>query len=223
MFAIGRRHCLLSVIFAALALCVTACGSSSSSSSSSGGTTSSSGGAATNGASTSSSGGSSAVAQANAALATSTALPKYDGPTTPVDMSKLKGKTIMLLEGNSAVPFVASTIAGAGEAAKAAGINTTTFDGMGQPPEWTRGIEQGVARGVAGIFMCGVPPEVVKSALAQAKKANIPVVDAFDLSSPSAPLSPPGLSGARRSITSTTAPCSATTLWRTLAAPPHTS
>ncbi len=36
---------------------------------------------------------------------------------------------------------------------------------------------------------------VVKSALAQAKKANIPVVDAFDLSSPSAPLSPPGLSG----------------------------
>ncbi len=70
-------------------------------------------------------------------------------------MSKLKGKTIMLLEGNSAVPFVASTIAGAGEAAKVAGINTTTFDGMGQPPELT-GFEQGVARGVAGIFMCAV-------------------------------------------------------------------
>jgi ribose transport system substrate-binding protein len=145
--------------------------------------------------STSFAGGGSPVQQAKQAIAGATKVPTWHGPTGTVPMSQLKGKTILVLAGNSAIPFVASTMSAAADAAKAAGMKTVRFDGKGTPSEWLRGIEQGVSRNVSGIVTCGVPPQVVKSALADAKKAHIPVVNAYDVGSPNAPLSPPGLSG----------------------------
>ena len=105
----------------------------------------------------SSAGPGSPVQQAKKAIAGATKVPAWRGPTKPVDMNKLKGKTILVMVGNSAIPFVSSTMAGAAEAAKAAGMKTVTFDGKGTPSEWLRGIEQGIGRKVDGIVMCGVP------------------------------------------------------------------
>jgi len=178
--AMGRRFSLAVGVAASVAV-LAGCGSNSDSDS-------------TN-ASTSGAGAASSVKQeASARVAEATKVPAFNGPTEPVDMASLKGKRVMILSGNNGVPFVAATAKAGEEAAKAAGFDVVSYDGKGQPSGWSKGIQQAVTQGMAGIFTVGVPPEVVKTALADAKKNNVPVINVFDLSSPDAPLEPEGLS-----------------------------
>jgi ABC-type sugar transport system substrate-binding protein len=178
----GRRFTFAAGVAASIVV-LAGCGSSSDSGS-------------TNASTSGGGGASSSVKQeANDRIAAATKVPTFNGPTEPVDMASLKGKRVMILSGNNGVPFVAATAKGGADAAKAAGLDVVNYDGKGQPSGWSKGIQQAVTQGLAGVFTVGVPPEVVKTALADAKKNNVPVVNVFDLASPEAPLEPEGLTG----------------------------
>jgi ribose transport system substrate-binding protein len=175
----SRRGFAVFLILSGLAaVLLAACGGSDDS----GGAAEESGGESTN-----------AAKEAAARTAAATEIPEFVGPDTPFDIGELRGKKILVLNGNSVNPFNTSTMKGAAEAARVAGLEVREVDGGGQPSNWDKAIRQAVAIKDAGIIMMGVPPDVVKGALRAAQKADIPVVNCYDvsLSTPK----PPGLVG----------------------------
>jgi ribose transport system substrate-binding protein len=117
------------------------------------------------------------VATAQAAVDKAMEMPSFVAPGAGFDMTKLKGKHIWIITSTLTVPFVATIAHGVETAAKAAGIQTTLFDGKGQVTEWNRGMTQAVSQNADGIVTVGASPELMKGPTAQALKAKIPVVD----------------------------------------------
>lgn len=104
--------------------------------------------------------------------------PQFVAPGDPFDIGKLKGKRIAIITSTLAVPFVATIAHGVEAAAKAAGMETSLFDGKGDVSEWNRGMAQAVSQHADGIVTVGASPELMKGPTADALKAHIPVVDA---------------------------------------------
>lgn len=170
----SRMHGWVAPAFTALTLAVTlaasSCGSSSSGSSSASSSPSSVKG----------------VAQATAAVAAAEKMPAFTAPGAPVDMAKLRGKSVWIITSSLAIPFVASIAHGAQQAAQVAGWNVHLVDGQGVVSNWSKALEEAVAEHAAGVISIAASPEVMKSAMAQARAAGIPVVDVLtaDQSSP---------------------------------------
>ena len=118
------------------------------------------------------------LAEAKAEVEAAMQKPKFVPPGEAFDISKLKGKHIWIITSTMAVPFVATIAHGVEEAARVAGIETTVFDGKGDVSQWNRGMAQAVSQHADGIVTVGASPELMKGPMADALKANIPVVDA---------------------------------------------
>ena len=118
------------------------------------------------------------LAEAKAEVEEAMQKPKFVPPGEAFDISKLKGKHIWIITSTMAVPFVATIAHGVEEAARVAGIETTVFDGKGDVSQWNRGMAQAVSQHADGIVTVGASPELMKGPMADALKANIPVVDA---------------------------------------------
>jgi ribose transport system substrate-binding protein len=118
------------------------------------------------------------LAEAKAEVEAAMQKPKFVPPGEAFDISKLKGKHIWIITSTMAVPFVATIAHGVEEAARVAGIETTLFDGKGDVSQWNRGMAQAVSQHADGIVTVGASPELMKGPMADALKANIPVVDA---------------------------------------------
>ena len=118
------------------------------------------------------------LADAQAEVAKAMEKPQFVAPGDPIDMGKLKGKHIWIITSTMAVPFVATIAQGVQDAAKIAGVETSLFDGKGSVSEWNRGMAQAVSQHADGIVTIGASPELMKGPMADALKANIPVVDA---------------------------------------------
>lgn len=106
------------------------------------------------------------------------AKPQFVAPGDAFDMGKLKGKHIWIITSTMAVPFVATIAHGVEAAGKAAGVETSLFDGKGDVSEWNRGMAQAVSQHADGIVTIGASPELMKGPTGDALKANIPVIDA---------------------------------------------
>jgi ribose transport system substrate-binding protein len=93
----------------------------------------------------------------------------------------LKGKTIGLAFLTLADPNVQVIRSSLEEAAKRANLNWTfiQFDGQGKPDQAQKGLQSFISKGVDLIYLEGIPPRLVKSELARAKSAGIPVVGGF--------------------------------------------
>ena len=118
------------------------------------------------------------LAEAKAEVEAAMQKPQFVPPGEAFDISKLKGKHVWIITSTMAVPFVATIAHGVEAAAKVAGIETTLFDGKGDVSQWNRGMAQAVAQHADGIVTVGASPELMKGPMADALKANIPVVDA---------------------------------------------
>jgi ribose transport system substrate-binding protein len=101
-------------------------------------------------------------------------------PTSPVDMSKLAGKTIWVILPSLQIPYVQSQAASYKAAAAASGLKVKLFDGQGNVSLFNQGVATAVSQKASGIVLQGVSPDLVKGPLAQAKAAGIPVVDVFN-------------------------------------------
>jgi ribose transport system substrate-binding protein len=101
------------------------------------------------------------------------------GPPGPLDISSLKGKSIWEIQVLSN-PLADAIAAGFKDAAAAAGVKATVFDGKGTVSLYNQGLQTAVGQRASGIAIFGIPPETVTSALQAAADAGVPVVDAFN-------------------------------------------
>jgi ribose transport system substrate-binding protein len=105
------------------------------------------------------------------------ALPKFVSPGPPIDVAKLRGKTMFLIPLGSQIPFnqvIEKTMRGL---AKEVGVKYTYFPTQGQPSQWVAGMAQALTQKPDIIVLNTAPdPRLLQPQLAQARKAGIPVV-----------------------------------------------
>ncbi len=172
--AIVRGTASLSAV-AVVALVLAACSSSGKSGGTSGTTGSTTSPVTSGSASTGSGDTSSIVADAKkvveqgyAGLYTKPA----DGPAAQ------KGKNVWIVSCTQLAPSCAGAAVGVQEAAKVLGWKTTVVDGKGTPAGYTTAVRQAIVAHADGIVTIGLDCNA-KSALEDAKKANIPTVGVF--------------------------------------------
>lgn len=97
-------------------------------------------------------------------------------PGGEIDVSQYAGETLWIVSADLSIPFHQNIVAGFKEAAEAAGVTATEFDGKGTTTEMARGIEQAVAANAAGIALISVDTRFVEGAVNQAAAEDIPVI-----------------------------------------------
>src|SRR5713101_5978499 len=117
-----------------------------------------------------------AMQRAKAAVAAMEAVPTYRGPTTPLDVSKVRGKTVYFVAFDLSNSFNAQILANFQEAAKLIGLNVVALSGRVNPALESSYIFQAVHQHAAGIVLLAVGHEEAPEALMAAQAANIPVI-----------------------------------------------
>lgn len=107
-------------------------------------------------------------------------------PSTPLDLAKLEGETVWLVNAVD-TPLLLEIVDGFKDAAKAAGVKTQIVSAKGSASQMNQGVASAVAQKASGIVLLAVDPRLVDGPLAQAMKAEIPVVDSLT-AGPDAPL-----------------------------------
>lgn len=169
----SRRTVLAAGLAGGLALA--GCGSASTSqTSSSAGATKSSGSA----------GGQlpAALAPLKAELDAALAVPQFVPPGPAFDISKAKGKSLRYIAITLGVPVLQQNWAGVQQAAKAAGLDATSFDGKGSTSLCATGIEAAINDGIDCILLDAIPPNTITAPVQKALKKgmNVIFVDALD-------------------------------------------
>jgi len=178
------RRVIAAFAAVAAALAISACGSSGSSSSSSGGA-----------GSQSSSSSSAALKAAKAQIAKYSSIPKFKAPGPSVAAAKLSGKKILVVDNDQVAQELVTINQGVTQAAAAAHISVSFFNGQDTLSTDQQGIQQGINQKVSAIILDGVDPALVPASLKAAKAAGIPIIaatlgttkdnpDVFGLSSP---------------------------------------
>lgn len=162
-----KRPIATSSSFVALSILVAACGSSTSSSA----TTTS---PAKNTSTTVSA--ASRVAQAQAEIAKYTSIPTFTDPGPAIDVSKLRGRKVLVVL-DAPAPSLQNIAAAIVQAGQAAGIQVQVFNGQGTISTIEQGIQQGIDQQVGAIILAGVATSQVPSSVAAANAAKIPIVD----------------------------------------------
>ena len=102
--------------------------------------------------------------------------PTWKAPGPSFDAKKASGKTVWFISNNLSTPFQTDQANGLAEALQTVGVKLVKFDGKGQLPEYTRGIDEAIAAKANAILLGGVEPQFVGAAMASAKAAGIPVI-----------------------------------------------
>jgi ribose transport system substrate-binding protein len=123
---------------------------------------------------------------AKAAVQPYEAAPKYQVPAQTINAKPLKGKTIWFISPDQSLSYPLSESQGIQAAGTAAGLHVKIFDGKSQPALFNQGLATAVAQHANGIILNSIDPSLVAGPLAAAKKAGIPVVDAYVGSNPPA-------------------------------------
>ena len=152
-----------------MSMLVAACGSSNSSASTA--TTAGSGGAtSTTGAKVD------IVANAKAEIAKYTSVPTFTAPGPAIDTSKLKGKTILVVDHDTVANALVEITKGIQGAGQLLGITVNTFNGQSTVSTIEQGIQQGINQKVGAIILVGVATSLIPSSVAAANAAKIPVI-----------------------------------------------
>jgi ribose transport system substrate-binding protein len=104
-------------------------------------------------------------------------LPRFSPPGTPVAMSSLQGKRVWVMTSTLTVPFVADIAKGTMEAAQIVGWKAQLVDGKGSVTEWNRILGEAIGQKVDAVISIAASPEVMKTQMAAARSAGIPVID----------------------------------------------
>ena len=132
--------------------------------------------AAGGGAGSSSAGNPQTLARAQAAVAAMKAVPQYKGPTAPLDISKVRGKTVYYVAFDLSNKFNNTLEQTFEEAANLMGIKTVALSGKVNPALENTYVEQAVKQHADAIVLLSIGHEQIPNALADAKAAGIPVI-----------------------------------------------
>jgi ribose transport system substrate-binding protein len=101
---------------------------------------------------------------------------KWRPPGKPFDTAKAKGKLVFFVSVGLSIPFEQELAQGIKNGVASVGAKMISFDGKFSAVEYSRGIEQGIQTKASVIVIDGIEPNLVGPALADAKKAGIPVI-----------------------------------------------
>ena len=132
------------------------------------------GGGTTGGTST---GNTAGVAHAKANLAKYPNEVSYPPPGPAFNTSSAAGKTVEYIGVDMSVPILQTISGQLQEALGHVGAKLFICDGKGNPTEWKRCADQGIARKVAAIIVESFPPELITQSIQAASAAGIPVID----------------------------------------------
>lgn len=116
------------------------------------------------------------IDEVTAYLAKARSVPTFAPPGPAVDASAAAGKKIFYLAVTMNVPIVQTWWAGVKDAASAAGLVATSFDGKGQPTEFVRGFETAIAQKYDVILVESIASESIAEPIKKARKAGIKVI-----------------------------------------------
>lgn len=105
----------------------------------------------------------------------------------PYDTSSLSGKKFAIVQLSSKSAISTANAKGMSDALATIGATSMKFDGKGTPDLLAQGFQSAIAQDVAGIVADGFDPALVKSSVAAAEEAGIPVIN-VGANAPDAPL-----------------------------------
>lgn len=116
------------------------------------------------------------MAKAKASIEALTEAPTYRGPTDPVDLSQVRGKTVYFIAFDLSNAFNKAILDHFKEAADLMGLKVVALSGQVNPALETTYVNQAVKAKAAGIVLLSIGSEQVPAALKNAAAANIPVI-----------------------------------------------
>ncbi len=90
--------------------------------------------------------------------------------------SKLKGKTVMVVEDNTVADALVQITKGIQAAGQLLGINVLTYNGQNIVSTIEQGVQQGINQKVDALMLVGIATSLVPSSVAAADAAKIPVI-----------------------------------------------
>lgn len=102
--------------------------------------------------------------------------PSYNGPTTPIDLSKVRGKTVYFIAFDLSNAFNETLLNNFKEAAKLMDVKVVGLNGQVNPALETTYVNQAVKAKAAAIVLLSIGAEQVSAALQNAADAGIPVI-----------------------------------------------
>jgi ribose transport system substrate-binding protein len=115
-------------------------------------------------------------------------------PTDTPKGAVASGKSFWIIPVTTQIPTLADYAKGFQNAAAALGAKVTIFDGQGTPAGAAQGISNAIAAHADGIVTALIDPKSIVSAVANAKAANVPIIEAD--SGPPVPPYVPGVDAA---------------------------
>lgn len=166
-----------------MSLLVTACGSSNTASATSTSVTASKSGVTSTTAVTQN-----VVSQAKSEIAKYVGIPTFTPPGPSIEASKLKGKTVMVVDDNTVADALVQITKGVQAAGQLLGISVETYNGQNIISSIEQGVQQGINQKVDAIMLVGIATSLVPSSVAAANAAKIPVISVLpsqpDLTAP---------------------------------------
>ncbi|WP_202865365.1 sugar ABC transporter substrate-binding protein [Ornithinimicrobium sufpigmenti] len=120
------------------------------------------------------------VADMQALIDESSSQPEFTDPGPALDASELEGATIAVVAIDMNVPAIAEVTASVQEVAEQIGLQTTTFDGEGNPSMVNQGLSQAINNEVDAILSVGLVVDLISGQIGEAKDAGIPMVDVIN-------------------------------------------
>lgn len=108
------------------------------------------------------------------------AQPEFAEPGEALDATQLAGRTVALIAIDLRVPALTEVTESAQDVAEQIGLETTVFDGQGNPTLVNQGMTQAINSGVDAIISVGLPVQIIADQIATAAQAGIPVVDVIN-------------------------------------------
>lgn len=120
------------------------------------------------------------IAEMQALIDDHSSQPEFSAPGPALDASQLEGATIAVVAIDMNVPAIAEVTASVQAAAQEIGLQTTTFDGEGNPSMINQGLGQAINSDVDAILSVGLVVDLISSQIGEAKEAGIPMVDVIN-------------------------------------------
>jgi ribose transport system substrate-binding protein len=104
---------------------------------------------------------------------------EFEPPGPEIDVSELRGKSILVLSVDQRVPTLAQAAEVMQEAGAAAGVTVDVFDAKSDVARMQQGLDQAIRQADAAILL-GIPIALVQPGLEEAEQANVPTVSVLN-------------------------------------------
>jgi ribose transport system substrate-binding protein len=121
------------------------------------------------------------LGELQAGIEAARAIPPFVAPGPAFDASPARGKKVMYLSLDQSIPIVQVIADAVTEAAEAAGLELSIYDGKAQQARYVSGMQQAIAQGMDGILIESVASASIEQPIKEAREAGIKVIQLNEL------------------------------------------